>query len=89
MAVTSVPEPELPKPRAPRWLDVVALVVGLGLLGYVLSRFPLAPVWRACLHAGPLVLTTPLIALVWVVLNTLGMSVLVEHRVSNDVPARH
>ncbi len=65
----------------PRWIDVVSLAIGFALLVYVLSRFPMAEVWQACRHAGPLVLLAPVVALVWVVLNTLGMSVLVDHRV--------
>jgi hypothetical protein len=38
-------------------------------------------VWSACRHAGPLVLLTPLVALGWIVLNTFGMSVLVDGKV--------
>jgi hypothetical protein len=76
------PEPSVPAPRRlPRWTDVAALAVGLGLLVYVLSRFPLGPVWQACLHAGPLVLLTPLIAIGWIVFNTVAMRVLLDGRV--------
>ncbi len=80
-AAAPEPPPRTPR-RAPRWLDVAALAVGLALLVYVLSRFPLADVAQACLRAGPLVLLAPVIALVWIVFKTLGMRILVDQRVS-------
>lgn len=67
--------------RRPNWFDSTALVVGLVLLGYVLTRVPLADIAHACQRVGPLVLITPLIALGWNVCNTSALHVLLEGRV--------
>jgi hypothetical protein len=62
--------------KLPKWADTVFLLVGLGLLVYVVSRYPLAEVLDACLRLGPWVALTPLIALGWMCCNTSALHVL-------------
>lgn len=62
------------------WSDL-GLVIGLALLAYVLSRYPLGEVYDACRRIGPLVLVTPVIALGWHACNTSAFSVLLDDQV--------
>jgi hypothetical protein len=74
--------PESPRRRAlARWRDRAFLVLGLVLLGYVLSRYPMADIGRACLRLGPWVALTPLVALLWLACNTSALYLLLERRV--------
>lgn len=80
-------EPEPPDPvRRPawrRWLDRGLLVAGLALLVFVISRFPLDEIGRACLHLGPVVLVTPLITLASMVASAASLGTL-----AGSVPKR-
>jgi 2-polyprenyl-3-methyl-5-hydroxy-6-metoxy-1,4-benzoquinol methylase len=59
----------------------MALLVGVALLIYVLTRFPFDDVVRACIEVGPLVVVTPFIALGWFACNTSALYVLLDRRV--------
>ncbi|HEY3354026.1 MAG TPA: lysylphosphatidylglycerol synthase domain-containing protein [Polyangia bacterium] len=76
---------EAPRLPVPRWTERLFLLVGLGLLGYVVSRYPAADIGRACLRLGPLVALTPLLALAWFGFNTTALYLLLDRR----VPWRH
>lgn len=67
--------------KIPRWVDRVALLAGLALLVYVLTRFPFESVIDACIQVGPLVVVTPVIALGWFACNTSALRVLLGRRV--------
>lgn len=67
--------------RILRWIDRAALLAGVALLIYVLTRFPFDDVVHACLEVGPLVLVTPLIALGWFACNTSAFHALLGRRV--------
>jgi hypothetical protein len=70
-----------PPPKKPRWIDRAFLVIGLGLLVYVVSRVPLADLAKACARLGPAVALTPLIALGWFSLNTTALYLLLDRQV--------
>ena len=81
-------EPEAASPpkksggmRVPKWVDKALLVVGLGLLGYVISRYPLADIWAAVAGMFPYVLLTPVIAVAWFCTSTMAMFLLLDRRV--------
>jgi 2-polyprenyl-3-methyl-5-hydroxy-6-metoxy-1,4-benzoquinol methylase len=77
-------DPAPPKRRAiriPRWVDSLFLVLGLAILVYVISRFPLLDIQQACLRLGPWVLITPAIALGWHACNTTALYVLLGRQV--------
>ena len=76
------PEPTKKKRALPRWLDRVFLLVGLVLLAYVLSRYPLRDLLAGCARLGPWVATTPLVAMLWFACNTTALHRLLERRVS-------
>ncbi len=54
----------------PPWLDRLFYFVGIALLVYVISRYPLVDLLHACARLGPTVALTPLIAMTWFCLNT-------------------
>jgi hypothetical protein len=77
------PEPEKKSGlRIPRWIDKVLLVVGLGILVYVVSRFEFDQIWAAAVDMWPAVLLTPAIALAWFGTSTSALYVLLEGRIS-------
>src|SRR5215471_11332619 len=73
---------ESPKRRMPRWIDKVFLLVGLALLVYVVSRYPMAELGRALGRLGPWAMTTPLIALGWIFCNTSALHLLLDRQIS-------
>ncbi|MBI5477319.1 MAG: flippase-like domain-containing protein [Deltaproteobacteria bacterium] len=82
-AAAAAAPPAAPARRSlARWRDRVFLLLGLALLGYVLSRYPLGDIGRACLRLGPWVAVTPLIALVWFCCNTTALYLLLDRQVS-------
>ena len=73
------------KPRKwtiPRWIDKVFLLIGLALLVYVVSRYPMADVGAAFRRLGPWAATTPLIAMLWFCCNTSALHLLLDRKVS-------
>src|SRR5216110_543029 len=78
---TSQPGTPLARSRIPRWVDSLALLAGVVVLVYVLTRFPFDAVLRACIDVGPLVVVTPWIALGWFACNTSAFYVLLDRRV--------
>ena len=62
-------------------MDRLALLGGVALLVYVLTRFPFDAVVHACIEVGPRVLVTPLIALGWFACNTSALHILLARRV--------
>lgn len=68
--------------RIPKWIDKVLVVVGIGLLAYVVSRYPFGDVTSAVAGMWPAVLLTPLIALCWFGSGTTALWVLLERKVS-------
>ena len=73
---------ESPKRMMPRWIDKVFLLVGLALLVYVVSRYPMAELGRALGRLGPWAMTTPLIALGWIFCNTSALHLLLDRQIS-------
>src|SRR5262249_14756617 len=72
------------KPRnwsIPRWVDKIFLLIGLGLLVYVVSRYPMAELGQAVRRLGPWVATTPLVAMLWMFCNTSALHLLLDKRV--------
>lgn len=69
------------KLRLPRWIDKVFLAVGLGLLIYVISRYPLDDLLGACRQLGPLVVLSPMIAVGWVLCNNQALWLLLDRRI--------
>src|SRR5438552_7432210 len=67
--------------RLPRWLDRAFLAIGLALLAYVVSRYPMVELGRAFARLGPLVATTPLIALGWIACNTSALALLLDRKI--------
>jgi hypothetical protein len=79
----AAPQPdESPKRMMPRWIDKVFLLVGLALLVYVVSRYPMAELGRAFKRLGPWAMTTPLIALLWICCNTSALHLLLDRQIS-------
>jgi Lysylphosphatidylglycerol synthase TM region len=72
---------ETTKLRIPRWVDRIFLIAGLGLLAFVVTRFPFADVLAACARVGPVFAVTPFIALGWFSCNTAGLYTLLGGRV--------
>jgi len=81
VATTSGSSKPRPKFRVPRWLDTAFLVAGVGLLAFVVTRFPLADVLAACVRVGPVFAVTPFIALAWACTNARGLHTLMGGRV--------
>jgi hypothetical protein len=70
------------KPRmVPRWLDKVFLLVGLALLVWVVSRYPMADLGSAFKRLGPWALATPLVAMLWMCCNTSALHLLLDRRI--------
>src|SRR5262245_33305940 len=65
----------------PRWVDKVFLLIGLALLVYVVSRYPMAELERAIRRLGPWVATTPLVAMLWMFCNTSALHLLLDKQV--------
>jgi lysylphosphatidylglycerol synthase-like protein len=66
----------------PRWIDKVFLLVGLALLVWVVSRYPMAELGRAFKRLGPWAMTTPLIAMLWMCCNTSALHLLLDRQIS-------
>jgi hypothetical protein len=62
-------------------VDRAFLLAGLALLVFVVSRYPMAAIGRACLRLGPVVALTPLIALGWFCCNTSALYLLFDRQV--------
>ena len=76
-------EPAPPKKhalRVPKWIDKVLLAIGLGLLVYVVSRYPFGEVSGAISAMWPRVALTPLIALSWFGCSTTLLYLLLDRR---------
>ncbi len=69
------------KLAALRWVDKICLVGGLGLLAFVVTRFPMSSVLEACARVGPMIAVTPFIALGWFCSNARGLHTLLGRRV--------
>jgi glycosyltransferase 2 family protein len=73
------------RPRTERrWLshfDLVFLLIGLGLLAWMLSRQPLSDIYDAVVHMRPIALAAPLVALAWFPTHTTALWVLLEGKV--------
>ncbi len=67
--------------HVPRWLDTAFYLLGLALLVWVVSRYPLADLTRACLKLGPWVMLTPVVALTWISCNTSALYLLLDKQV--------
>ena len=77
-------EPEKPKKKGlkvPKWIDKVLLVIGFGLLAYVVSRYPMHDITTAVSSMWPLVMLTPLIALGWMCTATTALYTLLDRQV--------
>lgn len=74
-------EPAAAEPAAMRRVDLAFLAVGVVVLVWVVSRYPLAELGGACLRMGGQVSLTLLIALGWHACNSMGMAELFERRV--------
>jgi uncharacterized membrane protein YbhN (UPF0104 family) len=61
-----------------RWVDRGCLVVAIGLLVFIVTRFPLADVEQAFVQLGPVVLVTPLLALGSMAASAAALGVLAE-----------
>ena len=77
MDVTAAPR-GAPKRWWLRHLDLGFLVIGLSLLGWMLSRQPLSEIYDAAVRMGPIVFLTPLIALAWFPTHTCALWVMLE-----------
>jgi hypothetical protein len=64
-----------------RWAPRVFLVLGLALLVYAVSRYPLGEIARACLRFGPWVALTPVVALAWICCNASALYLLLDKQV--------
>jgi len=67
--------------KVPKWIDKVLLVIGLGLVGYVVSRFSFTEIVSTISGMFPAVLLTPLIALGWFCTATTALYTLLERQV--------
>jgi hypothetical protein len=67
--------------RLPRWIDKVFLAIGLGLVVYVVSRYPMAELGDAIGQLGAGVLLSPLAAMGWMVANTFALHRLLDRRI--------
>jgi hypothetical protein len=74
-------EPAKPKWAIPRWIDKVFLLIGLALLVWVVSRYPMAELGRAIRRLGPWAAATPLIAMLWMFCNTSALHLLLDRKV--------
>jgi hypothetical protein len=82
MVAEKSPAPKKPSGlRLPRWIDSALLVVGLALLAYVVSRFPVADILAAVKSLWPGVMLAPCIALSWFGSSTMAMYLLLDRRV--------
>jgi len=77
-----VTEPEKKKGlKIPKWVDKVLIVIGIGLLAYVVSRYPFDDILSAVGGMWPAVMLTPLIALGWFVTGTTALYILLDRQV--------
>jgi hypothetical protein len=67
--------------RIPKWIDKVLVVIGLGLLVWVVSQYPFDDIKAAISGMFPAVLLTPLIALCWSCTATTALYTLLERQV--------
>jgi hypothetical protein len=67
--------------RLLRWLDKIFLLVGLALLVYVVSRYPLRDIVAAVTSMGLGVGLTPLIALSWFCTSSTAMYLMLDGRI--------
>jgi SAM-dependent methyltransferase len=80
------PPPSQPRrrfklPRVPKWIDSAFLVVGLALLVWVVSRYPLATIAQACRAVGPSVALVFLLPLGWHASGAAAVTVLLGRRI--------
>jgi hypothetical protein len=75
------PKPAKKGLRIPKWIDKVLVVIGLGLLAYVVSRYPLDDITSAVSGMWPAVMLTPLIALAWSCTATTALYTLLDRQV--------
>lgn len=62
-------------------MDLGFLLIGLSLLGWMLSRQPLSEIYDAAMRMGPIVFLTPFIALAWFPTHTCALWVVLERGV--------
>lgn len=67
--------------KIPRWVDKVLLVIGLAVLAYVVSRYPLHDILDTIASMWPRVLLAPVVALCWFGTSTTAMYLLLDRRV--------
>jgi hypothetical protein len=79
-----VTAPEKPKPKLkiPWWVDPIMVVIGVGLVIYVVMQFPFDDIMDAVRGMFPAVALTPLIALAWFCTSTTAMWLLLDRRVA-------
>lgn len=71
-------------PGLRRWAERVLLVVGLALLVWMVTRFPLGAIGHACVQLGPGVLVTPLLCIAWYAASSRAL----QHLLGGSVPWR-
>jgi len=67
--------------RIPKWIDKVLVVIGLGLLVWVVSQYPFDDIEKAISGMWPAVMLTPLIALCWACTATTALYTLLDRGV--------
>jgi Lysylphosphatidylglycerol synthase TM region len=76
------PPAEPKKPSARRvWIQRGLMALGLGLVAYMISRFPLSAIADACLDLGFWVFVTPLIGMCWFAASSTALYNLLEGKV--------
>ena len=69
-------------PRLPKWIDGVFAILGLALLAYVVSRYPLARIAEACRRLGPRIAIVFVLPLGWQVSGSGAVWVLLDRRIA-------
>jgi len=67
--------------KIPKWIDKLLLVIGLGLLAWVVSQYPLDETVKTISDMWPRVLIAPLVAVSWFGTSTMAMWLLLDRRV--------
>jgi uncharacterized membrane protein YbhN (UPF0104 family) len=68
--------------RIPKWVDKLLFAIGVGLVIYIVSRYPLGQTWDAIAGMFPAVLITPLIAVSWFGSSASALYLLLDRKVS-------
>jgi hypothetical protein len=71
-------------PSRRRWIERGLLVVGVAVMAYTISRFPLSQIGDACLTLGPGLAVTPLLCLCWFGASSRAL----QHLLGGAVPWR-